>query len=91
MKPPLSPLLLLLGIAAGAASIGTRAVAQNYPWCANFADGAGINCGFSTLEQCMATSAGSGGSCARNNQYSPAAVPAAGPHRAPKRHAGKNS
>jgi hypothetical protein len=43
--------------------------AQNYPWCSNFHDGAGTNCGFSTYEQCMATARGSGGYCAPNNSY----------------------
>jgi len=43
--------------------------AQNLPWCSNFHDGAGVNCGFSTYEQCMATARGSGGYCAPNNLY----------------------
>ncbi len=67
----------------------SAAAAQNYPWCANFADGAGTNCGFTTLQQCMATSNGSGGSCTQNNLYVPphAAAPArlqTLKHRAPK-------
>lgn len=45
------------------------AQAQNYPWCSNFHDGAGTNCGFSTYEQCMATARGTGGYCAPNNSY----------------------
>lgn len=45
------------------------AQAQNYPWCSNFHDGAGTNCGFSTYEQCMATARGTGGYCAPNNAY----------------------
>jgi len=69
---------ILLSVAVGAATIATSAQAQNYPWCANFADGAGVNCGFSTYEQCMVTSRGSGGSCTQNNMYVPprAAAPA---------------
>jgi len=47
----------------------TTARAQNFPWCSNFHDGAGVNCGFSTYEQCMATARGSGGYCAPNNFY----------------------
>jgi hypothetical protein len=50
-----------------AGSITVRA--QNWPWCSNFHDGAGVNCGFSTYEQCMATARGSGGYCAPNNLY----------------------
>ena len=68
-------LLLALGILAGIAS---RAEAQNYPWCSNFADGAGTNCGFSTLAQCKDEIAGSGGYCDHNNLYvPPGAAPAA--------------
>ena len=58
--------------------------AQNYPWCANFADGAGTNCGFVTEQQCMTTIAGSGGYCSSNNLYQASAAPARRP--ATKRH-----
>jgi len=61
------------------------AAAQNYPWCANFADGAGTNCGFSTEQQCRITIAGSGGYCSQNNLYAPAAS-AASPRRAAAKH-----
>ncbi len=65
--------------------------AQNYPWCANFADGAGTNCGFATYAQCMATSMGSGGTCTQNNLYKPDAAAAPLRH-PPRRHrAAKNS
>jgi hypothetical protein len=47
----------------------TATRAQNYPWCSNFHDGAGTNCGFSTYEQCMATARGTGGYCAPNTSY----------------------
>jgi hypothetical protein len=50
-------------------AIPSAAQAQNYPWCSNFHDGAGTNCGFSTYEQCMATARGTGGYCAPNNSY----------------------
>jgi hypothetical protein len=58
------------------AAIGTPAEAQNYPWCSNFADGAGTNCGFPTLEQCKATIAGSGGYCDQNTLYETSVAPA---------------
>ncbi len=71
-------LLLMAGLALGftvAAGFGTPAGAVEYPWCANFADGAGANCGFTTYEQCMATARGSGGYCAENPMYTaPAAA-----------------
>jgi Protein of unknown function (DUF3551) len=65
----LSPFLLaVLGVVAAA-----PAEAIEYPWCANFADGAGTNCGFTTYEQCMLTARGSGGYCAENTFYNPPA------------------
>jgi hypothetical protein len=68
--------------------IGTRAQAQNYPWCAYYSGGAvggGTNCGFITFEQCMETARGLGSLCQPNTQY----VPPPGPHpstRAPRRY-----
>ena len=58
-----------LGILVGVAAIGTRAEAQNYPWCAHYSGLGGTNCGFTTYEQCMATISGMGGSCMQNTQY----------------------
>ena len=63
----------MLATFAGAVAIGTSAVAQSYPWCSSFHDGAGINCGFTSYEQCMATARGTGGSCERNTLYTPPA------------------
>ena len=83
-------LLLLLVVIAGVAGTGTPAMAQSYPWCSEFADGAGANCGFTTYEQCMETARGSGGYCARNTMYSQSAgaAPSRHParkHRSPKK------
>jgi hypothetical protein len=69
----------MLATAAGAAAIASGANAQNYPWCSNFADGAGTNCGFSTEAQCRVTIQGSGGYCDHNNLYLPPATAAAPP------------
>ena len=72
-------LLLTLGISVSIVGIGTRAEAQNYPWCAYYSmgdDGGGTNCGFTTFEQCMETARGLGSNCQRNTQY----VPPPGPH-----------
>jgi Protein of unknown function (DUF3551) len=78
-------------LVAMAAASATHAQAQTYPWCANFADGAGVNCGFSTREQCLATSMGSGGTCTQNNDYRPSGAAAARrQHRAPKHPLHKN-
>ncbi len=40
-----------------------------YPWCAQYGRDGGRNCGFVTLEQCMATVSGIGGFCERNSFY----------------------
>ncbi len=82
---------LASGILIATALTAADARAQNFPWCANFADGAGTNCGFATYEQCMATSQGSGGSCDKNNAYRPAAAATPARHQPHKHHAGKAS
>jgi hypothetical protein len=66
-------LLLMLGISVCVVGIGTRAEAQNYPWCAYYGsthDG-GTNCGFVTFQQCLDTVSGIGGFCNVNTQYQP--------------------
>jgi hypothetical protein len=66
-------LLFMLGICVGVVGIGTRAEAQNYPWCAYYSgkgDG-GTNCGFTTFQQCQDTVSGIGGFCQPNTQYQP--------------------
>jgi len=64
-------LVFVLGVLFGVAAIGTRAGAQNYPWCAQYSGGGGgTNCGFTTYGQCMATASGLG-SCTQNTQYQP--------------------
>jgi len=79
MKAPLF-LLAILGIGGATAPAG----ATEYPWCANFHDGAGSNCGFTSYEQCMLTARGSGGYCAENTFYK---QPAATAHPRPAGHA----
>jgi Protein of unknown function (DUF3551) len=74
MMPGTAAMKLLtptIGALMAAAVASLPAGAQNYPWCANFADGAGVNCGFPTYEQCMATSVGSGGIAHRTMSTSP--------------------
>ena len=68
-------LLFLLAILAMTAGIGTRAQAQNYPWCATYDVGdAAYNCGFVSREQCMASVSGVGGLCQPNTLYQPPAT-----------------
>src|SRR5674536_316715 len=58
-----SALFAAVAIAAMAA-LARPAAAIEYPWCAQYSggeDGGGRNCGFSTIEQCMATVSGIGG------------------------------
>ena len=65
-------LLLTLGILVAITALGTRAQAQNYPWCAIYGGGSaggGRNCGFNTFEQCLATISGIGGTCQQNTTY----------------------
>ncbi len=63
--------LFVLGLFVVALGIGTRAEAQNYPWCAQYRDGGATNCGFVSFEQCMDTIRGAGGFCMQNNTYQP--------------------
>jgi hypothetical protein len=72
-------LLLMLGIGVCVVGIGTRAEAQNYPWCALYSagdTGGGTNCGFTTFQQCQAALSGGADFCQPNTQY----VPPPGPH-----------
>jgi Protein of unknown function (DUF3551) len=66
-------LLLMLGISVCVVGSGTRAEAQNYPWCAYYGGktGGGTNCGFTTFQQCLDTVSGIGGFCNVNTQYQP--------------------
>ena len=64
-------LLAICAATAATAGIGTRAQAQNYPWCAQYSGLGGTNCGFTTFAQCMATLAGMGGFCNANTQSVP--------------------
>jgi hypothetical protein len=79
MTPRLFLLAGLVGAIVGA-SLGVilgamPAQAVEYPWCANFHEGAGSNCGFTSYEQCMQTVRGSGGFCAANDFYTGPASP----------------
>jgi len=64
----LLPLLLL------AVSLPAQAAPYDpYPWCAAYGGSwsGTSNCGFKTLQQCMATVSGMGGSCEPNQFYNP--------------------
>jgi uncharacterized protein DUF3551 len=65
-------LLFMLAILVATGAFGSRAQAQNYPWCAVLDMGdAAYNCGFVTRDQCMVTVSGIGGFCEPNTQYQP--------------------
>src|SRR4029077_3343568 len=69
---PMRILFLTLGVLVAIAALGTRAQAQNYPWCAIYGGssvGGGRNCGFTTYQQCLATVSGIGGFCQQNTTY----------------------
>ena len=64
--------LLLLAMLAYASS-AQAAPYDPYPWCAVYGGSwsGASNCGFKTLQQCMATVSGIGGSCEPNQFYNP--------------------
>jgi hypothetical protein len=69
-------LLFVLGIFVGTVGETKRAEAQNYPWCAQYSGGdGGMNCGFTTFQQCLADVSGIGGFCVQNSTYQPPQVP----------------
>jgi hypothetical protein len=75
--------MVVVGVFIFAVGIGTRAEAQNYPWCAQYSGralGGAMNCGFTSFAQCMATVSGIGGFCIQNNTYRPPS----GPHSSTK-------
>jgi hypothetical protein len=67
--------LFAMAIVVAALTVGGRAEAQNYPWCAQYSGLGGTNCGFTTRAQCQATLAGMGGFCVRNTMYRPGGGP----------------
>jgi len=69
-------LLFALGLCISIVGAAKNADAQNYPWCAQYNDGSGgMNCGFTTFQQCLADVSGIGGFCIQNNTYQPPQVP----------------
>jgi hypothetical protein len=65
-------ILIVLSILV-AFAMRSHAVAQTYPWCANYSKGC-TTCSFVTLAQCMADVSGIGGFCERNDWYKPTAA-----------------
>jgi hypothetical protein len=65
--------LLLLLVTLVCSSSVQAAPYDPYPWCAVYGGSwsGASNCGFRTLQQCMATVSGIGGSCERNQFYNP--------------------
>jgi hypothetical protein len=62
-------IVTLSGITIAGTSVSR---ADPYRWCAQYSGGSaggGTNCGFVTLEQCMATVSGIGGFCRENLFY----------------------
>lgn len=64
--------LTVTGVLAAATLLapGETAQAREYPWCARY-DWTTYNCGFVTLQQCLATIQGQGGRCEPNPRYVP--------------------
>jgi hypothetical protein len=63
--------LFILGISAAVVCIEKPATAQGGGWCAYYdeAFGSGKNCGFVTLQQCLAEVRGVGGNCGPSPYY----------------------
>lgn len=69
-------LLLFTGCLLLALQLCLRtAAAQYYPYCAQFADGSLLDCGFSTLQMCEASVTGVGGLCLNNPAGPPSPPP----------------
>lgn len=68
--PLLVAAMLLASVAdapAGSPGRAGAAPAPYWPWCAEYdMEGAVVNCGFASREQCMATISGVGGGCRPN-------------------------
>ena len=65
-------LLLILIVLTAGASVIKPAEAQNGGWCADLnmgGRGGARNCGFATLQQCLADVRGIGGSCSPSPYY----------------------
>ena len=72
VSPMRASFLLLLAMLAYSSS-AQAAPYDPYPWCAVYGGSwsGASNCGFKTLQQCMATVSGIGGSCEPNQFYNP--------------------
>jgi hypothetical protein len=69
-----APFVLLLAVLAYSSSSSAQPLPYDpYPWCAEYGGSwsGASNCGFKTLQQCMATVSGIGGSCVPNQFYNP--------------------
>jgi hypothetical protein len=66
-------LAFVLAVLAAALWFEKRADAQDGGWCAylNYDHGGARNCGFATLEQCLADVRGVGGNCSPSPYYEP--------------------
>jgi Protein of unknown function (DUF3551) len=62
------PILLMLGVVAALVSLPQQSQAySNLAWCARYYDrGNVLSCAFDTMQQCLATVRGVGGSCIQN-------------------------
>jgi hypothetical protein len=58
--------LALVSITLATLSISTIGARAGGSWCANYGTGPGMNCGFYSFQQCMATISGNGGFCQPN-------------------------
>ena len=59
-----------VAVLASSFSGPAQAQMREYPWCARY-DWTTTNCGFVSLQQCLATISGIGGRCEQNPRYVP--------------------
>jgi hypothetical protein len=74
MHITLAAMVGLATISTASLAAPTPSNAQVYPWCAHYSRDWGTNCGFVSLQQCLATVSGIGGYCAENPFYRGAAA-----------------
>jgi Protein of unknown function (DUF3551) len=81
----LASVVFFLATIAPMSATPARAAIE-YPWCAQYGgEGADLNCGFVSVEQCMETVRGAGGFCVPNLFY-PGPASETSPSKRKRRH-----
>lgn len=78
MRQPAMLAIVIVTLVCGLAD-GAKAQGKYWPWCVYY-DAWTYNCGFVSLQQCLATAIGAGGAC-RPNPWGPPAAYSETPRR----------